>query len=198
MQSLPENDDSALVERCIARDPEAWSNIVAKYSGLIYAAIDNRAKKYGSTLPRTDIEDIMQGVITSIWHGGKLASVKNRKDISCWLAIVSGNAAARYLRDRKNHEIPMEWDGPAPEAESIDEETALRIGKAIDGLPPREKIAVQLFFFHGKKHKEISEILGMPANTVASHIRRAKARLKKKLRIFVPQNKYIDNDTLLD
>ena len=97
-------DDSGLVERCILKDTSAWSALVAKYSGLIRDAIYNRARKYGASLPAPDIEDIAQDVLTAIWKGDKLSTIKNRNDISCWLAIVSGNAAAQYLSDKDDTE----------------------------------------------------------------------------------------------
>ena len=174
-------DDSGLVERCILKDASAWSALLEKYSGLIKDAIYNRARKYGASLPSHDIEDIMQDVLTAIWKGDKLLTIKNQKDISCWLAVVSGNAAAQYLRNRDDIELLNEeetvYAGMPPDETALSE-----IEKAIEKLPPKETLIIQLHLFHDKKYHEIADILDIPKGTVSSYIKRAKARLKKKLR----------------
>ena len=189
MENARAEDDSGLVERCILKDTSAWSLLVEKYSVLIKNAINNRARKYGVTLPGHDIEDIMQDILTGMWKGNKLSGVKNRKDISCWLAIVSGNAAAQYLSDRDDTEALSEEEtayADTPPAMPPDEETLSEIDAAIEKLPPREKLIIQLHLFHGKKYREIADMLDIPRGTVSSYIKRSKSRLKKKLKNLQP------------
>ena len=180
MEDICVKDDSDLIERCIGKDTAAWDILVRKYTGLIYAAITNRAGKYSISLPRHDVEDIAQGVLISIWENSKLASVKNRKDISCWLAVVSGNYALRYLRKRGDKEVLCEECYEEAIA-SRDEETASEIEKIMDDMPPKEKLVIELNLFHDKKYREIADMLDMPLATVSSHIKRAKAKLKISL-----------------
>ena len=177
-------DDSGLVERCVLRDASAWSLLIGKYSDLIKNAIYNRARKYGVSLPHHDIEDIMQDILTAIWKGDKLSTVKNRKDISCWLAIVSGNAAAQHLSDRDLTETLNEEEAAYADTQQNrppDEETLSEIDEAIEKLPPKERLIIQLHLFHNKKYREIADILDIPEGTVSSYIKRSKGRLKKKL-----------------
>ena len=183
MDSAYPNNDSSLVERCISRDTSAWDALLGKYSALIKNSINKRARKYGASLHIHDIENIMQGILASMWEDDKLSTIKNRKDISCWLAIVSGNAAAEYLSNRDNAEPLSE------EAETVthtgtppDEETLLEIENAIEKLPPKENLIIQLHLFHDKKYREISDMLDIPAGTVSSYIKRSKCRLKKSLK----------------
>ncbi|MCX5680123.1 MAG: sigma-70 family RNA polymerase sigma factor [Candidatus Omnitrophica bacterium] len=181
MEYAHDKDDSDLIERCISKDASAWGALLGKYSGLIKDAIYNRARKYGVSLPLHDIEDIMQDVLTAMWKGDKLSTIKNRKDISCWLAIVSGNAAAQYLSDRDSTETLNEeetaYAGTPP-----DEETLSEIEKAIEKLPPKERLIIQLHLFYNKKYREIADMLDIPEGTVSSYIKRSKSRLKKMLR----------------
>lgn len=193
MEHARADDDSGLVERCILKDTSAWSLLVEKYSVLIKSAITNRARKYGVTLPRHDIEDIMQDILTGMWTGNKLLGVKNRKDISCWLAIVSGNAAAQYLSDKDDTEALSEEEtayADTPPAMPPDEETLSEIDAAIEKLPPRERLIIQLHLFHDKKYREIADMLDIPRGTVSSYIKRSKNRLKKKLKNLQPVIQY--------
>ncbi len=183
MEYVDTADDSGLVERCVLKEASAWDLLIGKYSILIKNAITNRARKYGISLPPHDIEDITQDILTGMWKGNKLSTIKNRKDISCWLAIVSGNAAAEFLRARDCAEPLNEEDAEtaAYAGTPPDEEALSEIEKVIEKLPPKERLIIQLHLIHDKKYREIADMLDIPEGTVSSYIKRAKGRLKKSL-----------------
>ncbi|MDD5427983.1 MAG: sigma-70 family RNA polymerase sigma factor [Candidatus Omnitrophica bacterium] len=185
-------DDSPLVEACINKDAAAWAKLVKKYTGLISAAITNRLKKYGFNPLCEDTEDIRQNILASIWTGGKLEQIRNRKSIAYWLAIVSGNAAIEHMRRKKARRgfglIPLSEaedaiaasGGETPERREL----AGKIEQAIESLAEKERLVIKLNLLHGMEYREISEMLGMPKGTVASHVKRAKDKLKKDLKGF--------------
>jgi len=193
-------NDSYLVKRCIAEDLAAWSDLIKRYSNLITISIENRLKKYGFDLPRQDIEDIRQDMLGSIWRDKKLEGVKNREDISYWLAIVSGNAAMEYVRKRLSCKpktvsifdkldekelaefIPSKALNPNDEASK--NELSKKIDASLAALPSKERLIIKLNFFHGKKYEEISDILNLPAGTVSSYVKRAKEKLRESLKDF--------------
>jgi len=192
-------DDSGMVEACIAGDVSAWKSLVLKYSPLIHTAISCRIRRYGIGLPSQDIEDIYQNVLTSVWVGQKLSEIKNRADISYWLAIVSGNTAVEYLRAIKASGMDkLEPLGDAMDEESEDsgigraaepgprdpseDKIADEVKSALGCLLKKEKLIMKLLIFHNKKYNEIARILNMPRGTVASHIKRARAKLKRILK----------------
>lgn len=191
-------DDSCLIEACLRGDLKAWSCLTQKYSPLIYASINNRLKKYGFTLPYQEIEDIRQNVLMIVWRDRKLDTVRNRQDISYWLAIVSGNIAVEYMRTRSARDsqrlvpLPDEpADGSAdkvlhcgfdPLEKLMGKEASKKIEKSIEILPPKERLIIELNIYHDKKYHEIAELLHMPKGTVSSYIKRAKAKLKRHLK----------------
>jgi len=192
-------DDSSLVEGCVKRDIQAWSALIKKYSDLILISVKNRLKIHGLFIPAQDMEDVRQGVLSSLWKGGKLNSVRNRRDISHWLAVVSGNAAIEYAREnrlfgpRRNISI-LDKIGEqeladllpsaqlAPAEELARNEVSKRIEDALESLPAKEKLMIKLNIFHDKKYNEIAEMLNVPKGTVSSYIKRAKEKLRKKLK----------------
>ena len=201
MKNTPREDDSKLVEECINGSLMAWSQLVNKYSSLIYASIENRLKKYGFTLPPQDIEDIKQSVLCLLWKDKKLEHVKNRIDISYWLAIVSGNTAVQFLRNNKNLNpsrllsLSRKVDDrelseliPSGKAGSLEElarnEILVKVEESIESLPDKEKLIIKLNILHDKKHDEIAQILNLPKGTVSSYIKRAKEKLRESLKEF--------------
>lgn len=201
MDEKQSENDSHLVEACIRKDISAWSQLVKKYSRLIYISIENRLKKYNLSASRHDIEDIRQDVFADIWKNNKLESVVNRNDISYWLAILSGNAAVGHFRiasdrqarntislsqkldDRELHEI-LPSGALSQNDELARAETQTLIDKAIRSLPKKEKLMIKLHLIHDKKYREIAGMLGLPEGTVSSYIKRAKGKLRKKLQQF--------------
>jgi RNA polymerase sigma-70 factor (ECF subfamily) len=183
-------NDALLVEACVARDPAAWTEFVARFSGLILSSIARRLKKYGCLVPAEDMEDIRQNLLTLIWVEGKLETVKNRKSIACWLSIVSGNAAMEYLRrklaDKNPKFVPITEVAhteflQAPSEDPGNRESLETIERAIASLPPKEGLVMRLNLLCGMEYREISEMLNMPIGTISSRIMRAKNRLRKRL-----------------
>lgn len=202
MGKRPFEDDRDIVTGCVARDPEAWDAFVNKYSRLIDISVDRRLKKYNFTLPREDMEDIRQDVMSSIWEGGKLESVRNPESLPYWLAITSGNHAMEYL-SRKRRIAPL---GAVSLHDKIGEEELLeilssdrsgradelargeiseKIDEAIGSLPDKEKLIIKLNILHGKKYHEIAGLLGLPNGTVSNYVKRAKVKLRNALKEFL-------------
>ncbi|MFA5084887.1 MAG: hypothetical protein WC482_00805, partial [Candidatus Omnitrophota bacterium] len=75
---MDEKDDPRLIEACLKKDLIAWSNLIKKYSGLVYISIENRLNKYGISASVHDIEDIRQNIFSDIWKDGKLSNITNR------------------------------------------------------------------------------------------------------------------------
>jgi RNA polymerase sigma-70 factor (ECF subfamily) len=202
MKSAGMMTDSELVRRCIDKDQDAWSVLVSRYSRLVEIAAFRRLKKYGFHLPKDRIDDIRQDVFTAIWSKEKLKGVKGTNKISHWLAVVSGNMAIDHIRAGKNLEfmdtasieekfqenLAAELLAPGSDPESGESHggpSAGKINEAIKGLGRLEKLIIKLHLIHGKKHNEIVEMLNLPKGTVCSCIKRAKDKLRIRLKDFL-------------
>jgi RNA polymerase sigma-70 factor (ECF subfamily) len=60
-------------------------------------------------------------------------------------------------------------------------EEAAAVRAAIDSLPDSQRLALTLHYFEDMRYEEIAEIMGLPLNTIKSHIRRGKERLEREL-----------------
>jgi RNA polymerase sigma-70 factor (ECF subfamily) len=64
-----------------------------------------------------------------------------------------------------------------PEAEVELQESATEVRTALQRLPAQQRLALTLHYFEDLRYEDIAEVMGLPLNTVKSHIRRGKERL---------------------
>jgi RNA polymerase sigma-70 factor, ECF subfamily len=67
------------------------------------------------------------------------------------------------------------WTQPEQEVEL--RESAGEVRSALEQLPAAQRLALTLHYFEDLKYEDIAEVMGLPLNTVKSHIRRGKERL---------------------
>jgi RNA polymerase sigma factor (sigma-70 family) len=193
------DDNAHLIRSCIAKDLPAWDFFTKKYSNLVLSSIDRRLRKYGIYPKPDDLIEIRQDVLSFLWESGKLAEVRDPESLKYWLAVVSGNTALQYMKNkaRITRLAPvslsemigdtelielMPSGAPTPAEELGRSELSGKIDEVIESLPPKEKLVLKLNILHGKKYEEIAKIIALPPGTVSNYIKRAKERLRKKLR----------------
>lgn len=67
------------------------------------------------------------------------------------------------------------WTHPEQEVEL--RESAIEVRAALDRLPTPQRLALTLHYFREMRYEDIADTMGLPLNTVKSHIRRGKERL---------------------
>ena len=67
------------------------------------------------------------------------------------------------------------WTHPEEEVEL--RESASEVRAALDQLPSAQRLALTLHYFQEMRYEDIADTMGLPLNTVKSHIRRGKERL---------------------
>lgn len=178
-----------------------YDKLAKKYSNLIYTAIYRRLAGYGITPSHEEVADIRQEVLALIWEGKKLNKIRDPKSIPHWIAIVSGNAAGEYMRLKRRIEpedtvllsdkiketelgefLPSSELSPSEELDR--NELSKKLDDAIESLPAKEKLIIKLNLLHDKKYNEIADMLNIPTGTVSSYVKRAKEKLKARLREF--------------
>ena len=196
-------DETKLIERCIQKDPLAWSEFVNRYSRLIYWTIKTRLKRWNYLFQLEDVDEIHQNVFLALWKKNKLQQVKDRRKIEAWIITISANETVDYFRHKKGQMppntvsifekitqkkgtvsiadlIPSQGPNPVHAADARNIHSLLE--RWIDCLSPKEKIIIKLNLLYGKRYREIAKILNMPIGTVASLIKRSKSNLKKRLK----------------
>ena len=135
----------------------------------------------------TDTDDFMQEVFLKVYTN--LSRFRGDSAFSTWLTSIAYNTAVNAKNRRKEYlpisdEENIEDKSLTPEKNEIRKLTVLAVREAVKDLPEKFAICVELYFFYDNSHAEISEITGLPINTIKSHIFRAKKILREKLRGF--------------
>jgi RNA polymerase sigma-70 factor, ECF subfamily len=178
--------DRQLLERTRSGDSSAFNLLVERHSPVLYRIIHRMASDSSET------EAIVQETFLRVWQ--ILRSPRSRaqdwtKPFFPYLVTIAMNLA----RDRWRKDRFLDFSGlediqqvlpspmPGPEAQVEETETLRALAEAVAQLPTAYKAVIALRYEAGLSYAEIAEILELPINTVRTHLRRAKIRLREVL-----------------
>ena len=158
--------------------------------GALYDRHSSRVFSVAMTLLRDnqDAQEVTQDVFLSIWRNGKSYDPM-KAGFPTWLTHVAHNRAIDELRRRNKRNVETSIDN-VPEldiSETKDEAASearlefTRVKQVLDNLTQEQKQVIQLSYFQGYTHKEISVILKEPLGTVKTHMRTALRKLREGL-----------------
>ena len=160
------------------RSTEAFEALVAAYRrrvfGIAYAILRSRAAA----------EDVAQEVFVKLWRS--LEGYDGRAQLSTWIYAITRNAAISALRrERPTSSLSEPAVLAAAEAQAgqtdrcgADDATLWR---AVAALPDAQRQVVTLYYQDERPVEEVASMLGLPVNTVKTHLHRARARLATAL-----------------
>lgn len=151
-----------------AEKEQLFSQVASQYNRLIAGICLSFAQN------REEFDDLRQDALLNVWRG--LDKFKGHSSVSTWIYRVALNtcvSAQRKARkpDRESiRELVTElYDNSSPE----DQERYSIMYRMIERLKPLDK-SVILLWLEEKSYDEISEVMGMSRNAVASRLKRAK------------------------
>jgi RNA polymerase sigma-70 factor (ECF subfamily) len=165
--------DAELVRQCRAGDPDAWNELVERYSRYVYAIAVR-----GFRLSEEDAEDVFQDVFTRIYT--RLDSLRDDSALRPWIAQLTRRRCLDAIAARRD--IPAD-EVPAEEGASdlSDVEEAFEVREALAGLPDACQDILDRFFTRDQSYKTIADELDIPSGTIASRIARCLTRLREQL-----------------
>jgi len=137
---------------------------------------------------REDASDFTQDVFLKAYRS--LSRFEGRSRFSTWLYKIAYNTAINEVNRRKEYHSLAEEDAQklastvdTPERLAICNAAKDAVKAALEELPERFRVCVDLFFFYDRSYQEIEAITGFPVNTIKSHVFRAKKMLREKLEL---------------
>ena len=130
-------------------------------------------------------DDLFQNVFLKI-HAAA-ASYDPKRPLAPWLFTIVANTVRNHFRDRPADPAPAgdppDPPDPAPGPDRIAEsrETAAWMESALLALPPAQREALLLVAVVGLRQHEAAHAMGIPLNTVKTHLRRARLALVEGL-----------------
>jgi RNA polymerase sigma-70 factor, ECF subfamily len=169
--------DEQIVRQVLLGGIESFKIIVERYQKKIFG-IGMRFFKN-----RDDSYDFVQEVFIRAFES--LKSYAGRAPFRFWLTKIAYNhginrIGAKRIEPEVPEEIPA--DDTTPETGHLRGEIREVLLGAINELPDRYRICVDLYFFMGFTYHEISDITGYPVNTIKSNVLRAKTMLRDELK----------------
>jgi RNA polymerase sigma-70 factor (ECF subfamily) len=181
VSSEPEDADGTLVRAARAGDREAFSLLVARYRGVVFAYA------YARLRSREEAEDLAQDAFTRAYLS--LATLRGVQAWQPWLMRILRNLCRdqeRRRRVRRTDPLDDEWlaGGATPEAAALDGEQRRELAGAISGLPESLRVPLVMHFVSRCTYPEIAVALDLPVTTVVGRCSRAVRALRKHLTEF--------------
>ena len=171
---------SETIRRAQAGDQAAIAAIVVEQQRYVYSIAMSILHD------PDDAADLTQDAFIRMLRA--LGTYRGETKLTTWLYRLVVNLGIDRLRRRGAPAIRLDQEEDAPDLPSTapdddvtatverrDEARAVR--EAIARLPDAQRIALTLHYFEDLRYEDIAEIMGIPLNTVKSHIRRGKERL---------------------
>ncbi len=165
--------DAELVQRCRAGDPDAWGELVDRYSRYVYAICIR-----GFRLSEEDAEDVFQDVFSRVFT--RLDTLRDDSALRPWIAQLTRRRCLDSIsggaKEESTGEIAAEGSFDMDE---IDEAFAVR--EAVASLSDVCQDILDRFFAQDQSYRTISEELDLPSGTIASRIARCLRKLRDEL-----------------
>jgi RNA polymerase sigma-70 factor (ECF subfamily) len=179
--TMPQPTDAELLLAAGTGDADAFRTFVERHQ----FAVVQFAHRF---LPRGDLdaaEDLAQDAFLSVWQAAP--TFEPRAAVRTWLFRIVANACLNYRRSRRiRRTTPLpegaEAGAGTPLAALEADESAGRLRDAVAELPPTQRTAVLLRYFHAAPCAEIAEILGLSDSAVESLLFRARRTLHRTLK----------------
>jgi len=194
-------NEQEILKQLKGGDKQALRQLMLMYQDYVYT-ISLRMVKNSSLA-----EEITQDVFLRVYY--KIGSFREESRFTTWLFTIVYRTCLNHLSKKENKEEACytesdrfsdreisDWpgdDGFSSDDEWTDMESAkdlqIILWKAIDLLDQLQGVIISLFYLQEFSVTEISEITGIPVNSVKTHLHRGRKNLKKiLLKSYIPED----------
>jgi RNA polymerase sigma-70 factor, ECF subfamily len=170
-------DDEKIIKMVLKGNVDLFRVIVERYQKKIYII---GMRFYKNT---DDAYDFVQDVFIKVFDN--LESFKGLSKFYYWLIKIAYNTGINSIKKSGIKGSLMEDvivdEENSPERVHLRKEVRESIRKAIEELPEKYRVCVELYFYYGLLFSEIEEMTGIPVNTIKSNMSRAKHILRNAL-----------------
>jgi RNA polymerase sigma-70 factor (ECF subfamily) len=169
-----EEDNNALLNRCMSQDPDAYNELFARYNRRIF----NTA--YRILGEESSAEDALQETLLNVYRG--ISNFRGDSKMSTWISRITINVCLGMLRKGKSHpyvdiedesarQLPAELTPYTdPLAYTSMGELRSLVGDVFRRMSDKQGLVVRLHDMEGNTIQEIAKIIGCPAGTVKSRL----------------------------
>ncbi len=188
MNNMNIDREKYIITEVLKGDYKLFGELIRAYQSPLFHFINRIVRN------RDDALDIAQDTFFKAYRS--LKSFRFKSKFSTWLFQIGYYESLNFIKKHaRRHEIEQKITLTF----SMDEHTLgierVELNETIENilsrLKDRQRIALHLLYKEDKSYKEIAKIMGLPINTVKTHIRRGKEALKQML------SEFYDPETML-
>jgi len=179
---MDDRPDETLVSEALAGDREAFCALVRRYQDYAYGTAVGMLSDF--ELGR----DVAQEAFLCAYRN--LQKLREPERFAGWLRGIVINTARRALRELAHVRSMAEELGytadqsqSPPDIAAEEAERRDTVRRALDSLGEKNREAVSLYYVDGLSYADIAEFLGVTEATVQGRLQRARAKLRKELKM---------------
>jgi RNA polymerase sigma-70 factor (ECF subfamily) len=165
-------------------DPDAFEELVQRFRAPLFSYLVRCGVEPASR------DDLFQEIFIKIHNAS--ARYRAEQPLPPWIFTIAANTVRSHFRKRRVQGLVFperRSNDPKSESASAQEsleaqETAVWIDAALAHLPRKQREVFSLCGVQGLPQQQVSEILGMPLNTVKTQLRRARIELARGLALW--------------
>ncbi|HUX74857.1 MAG TPA: sigma-70 family RNA polymerase sigma factor [Steroidobacteraceae bacterium] len=174
VKRLPNERDNELLSCVAAGDRRALEEL--------YLSYHRRLARYLSRFTRYEnVEEIINDTFMVVWQNAK--GFRSASQVSTWIIGIAYRTALKSLREQKRFsaaagdgDFSLHKIDPTRDAETQD-----WLAHGLSGLPPEQRLTLELAYHMGYSLEEIAAITDSPVGTVKARMFRAREKLRRSL-----------------
>jgi RNA polymerase sigma-70 factor (ECF subfamily) len=164
--------DEDLISLVVGSNAEAFATLYDRHGRAAYSL------SYRMMGEKQAAEDLVQDAFLKVWRGAGSYRTE-RGSVRTWILSIVHNRGIDQLRSlasRRRTQNKVEASAPKSEpseafAETWSNSQREQVREALGTLPPEQLKILELAYFSGYTHVEISELLDLPLGTVKGRMR---------------------------
>ena len=177
---MDEMSDESLMALVIGGEHQAFAQLVRRHTQRFFGAA------YRVVANASEAEDIVQEAFLKLWDRPERWNADKGAKFTTWFYRVVTNTALDAVRRRRPQAGADVLDGVADGGAAADEalaagEEAQAVEQAVQSLPERQKMALNLCFYEGLSNKEAANVMDVGVKALESLLMRAKAAVRDDL-----------------
>ena len=177
MSPYTKYSEQELVSLLLRQDDQAFSYLYDNYSPALFGIINQIVSD------KEIAADVLQDVFINIWR--KIGSYDDTKGrLFTWMLNIARNAAIDKIRSRpyqdslKNQPLTENVNSTAANRVVNPQVNDIGLKKVVNKLKEEYRVLIDMSYFQGFTHEEISRMLNLPLGTVKTRIRSALMQLR--------------------
>ncbi len=172
------SEDAELVQQVAAGDRQAFLALYDRYAARVHAL---SLRMLGESMAA---EEVTQDAFLKLWTRAS-SFVPDRGSLLTWLLTIARRTALDRIRLESRRPALAEppnaegsWDDLPDAAGGTDEARWRSLRFAVNDLPVEQRRVIELAFYHGLSHSQISNELDVPLGTVKTRLRLGMEKLR--------------------